>query len=361
VIFFYPHQYLRDRQLATIRCWSKNDVLNPEIAEDRNGAQVPRTIAIGNKTSRTWKQVLPLLNLKLRPKAASKDAVVYVWGGLILNGPFIVDIDNPWSLVGYNVPAMSLYRFFIKNYLLSERCIEVRCMSGACRKSLLDLFGAAVYDKAKIHYPVAGIESVKEPPSSIDNSCRFLFIGSQFEIKGGRALLAAYKKAKKIVPRITLTIITHLPISFEEEIKGMSGVNVYSPDFSRNDVFELMGRSDILIHPSYMESFGMTILEAMANGLAIIANDIFAIREMVIDGENGILLDPPISKWDGIKPNENFMKKQQFTDEVRQLDNSVYIDQLSCAIVKMAKNSEALNEMKSNSIKRFDEMKKLHG
>ena len=113
-IYFYPHSYLRDRQLETIRSWKRSEVINPDIADNRIGNQVDKEIAISKKFYFSWKQKLPLLNIKRRPKNLDKETVVYIWGGLTLSGPFITDIDNPWSLVGYNLKAMKLYIFIIR-------------------------------------------------------------------------------------------------------------------------------------------------------------------------------------------------------------------------------------------------------
>ena len=45
-IYFYPHSYLRDRQLETIRNWSSSEVINPGIAKNRIGNQVVKEKAI---------------------------------------------------------------------------------------------------------------------------------------------------------------------------------------------------------------------------------------------------------------------------------------------------------------------------
>ena len=191
MIYFYPHAYLRDRQLDLINNWPPEEVCNPEVTKGRVGAQVSKTKALSKRNLISWKQCLPLLNIKLRPKAAGIGSAVYVWGGLIASGRFIVALDNPWSLVGYNVRAMGLYKWVIKKILLSNRCIEIRCISKACRDSLLELFGREVYTKASVHYPISGITPISSP-KVVDSQCKFLFVGSQFRIKGGYELLKAF-------------------------------------------------------------------------------------------------------------------------------------------------------------------------
>ena len=53
----------------------------------------------------------------------------------------------------------------------------------------------------------------------------------------------------------------------------------------------LLLTSDIFVFPSYNEGQPIALIEAMASGLPIITTDTGVIREMVIDGENGFIID----------------------------------------------------------------------
>jgi len=55
---------------------------------------------------------------------------------------------------------------------------------------------------------------------------------------------------------------------------------------------ELLCGSDILVLPSYSESFPMVVLEAMSHGCAVIATSVGALPEMIADGSEGILIPP---------------------------------------------------------------------
>jgi glycosyltransferase involved in cell wall biosynthesis len=59
-----------------------------------------------------------------------------------------------------------------------------------------------------------------------------------------------------------------------------------------DDVNQVLQQSDILVHPSYHESFGLSLVEAEMNGLPIIASNIDSIPEIVKDGVSGILVPP---------------------------------------------------------------------
>lgn len=57
----------------------------------------------------------------------------------------------------------------------------------------------------------------------------------------------------------------------------------------RRDVPRVLAAADLLIHPSEQEGFPNAILEAMAAGLPVVAYDLAACREAIVDGETGRL------------------------------------------------------------------------
>jgi glycosyltransferase involved in cell wall biosynthesis len=59
-----------------------------------------------------------------------------------------------------------------------------------------------------------------------------------------------------------------------------------------DDLSEFYAALDVFIMPSRSEGWGLTALEAMANGLAVIASDVDGLRELVEQNETGWLVPP---------------------------------------------------------------------
>jgi glycosyltransferase involved in cell wall biosynthesis len=55
---------------------------------------------------------------------------------------------------------------------------------------------------------------------------------------------------------------------------------------------DLVAASDVVVHPSHAESFGLAVLEAMAAGKAVVAAATDGPRLLIEDGVSGVLVEP---------------------------------------------------------------------
>lgn len=60
----------------------------------------------------------------------------------------------------------------------------------------------------------------------------------------------------------------------------------------RRDALGIIRRGALYVHPSLWEGFGLVLLEAMAEGKAVVATSVSAIPEIVRHGETGLLVPP---------------------------------------------------------------------
>lgn len=78
--------------------------------------------------------------------------------------------------------------------------------------------------------------------------------------------------------------------SFDREIAALGVADRVRRLGVRSDVAALLDASDVLAMPSYMETFGMAALEAMARARPVVATAVGGLPEVVLDGETGILV-----------------------------------------------------------------------
>lgn len=112
---------------------------------------------------------------------------------------------------------------------------------------------------------------------------RLLFVGGDFERKGGDLVVAAYRALPP--GSAELTVVTR------SRVDPTPGVEIVN-DLTANDprLLELYRSSDVFVLPSRAETFGIAYVEASACGLPVIAGRSGAVDDIVVDGVNGYVV-----------------------------------------------------------------------
>ena len=145
-------------------------------------------------------------------------------------------------------------------------------------------------------------ENVTKKSSSLGeqlpgSSPRICIIGRLAEQKGHIYLFKAMPDILESVPAHLLVIGTG---PLDEELRAYAsqlGISEFVHFMgSRNDIVKLFPQIKLLISPSVWEGFPTVIIEAMSQGVPVVASDVSGSRELVIDRETGYLVpskNPP--------------------------------------------------------------------
>ena len=120
------------------------------------------------------------------------------------------------------------------------------------------------------------------------------FVGRLIEDKGVRELLEAIDMASRIEQNLELLIVGDGPL--RPEIEEFSRDHPQSAKFAgpvdEETLHRLYAIADVHVMPSHAEAFGMVCPEAMAFGVPSIVTRTSGCADLIIDGENGLLIEP---------------------------------------------------------------------
>jgi glycosyltransferase involved in cell wall biosynthesis len=114
-----------------------------------------------------------------------------------------------------------------------------------------------------------------------------LFVGNLFPYKNIKVLLKAFTAIRDRIPH-TLVIIGNKAVSSEP--LDESGRVCYLDYIGNHELPRFYSYADMLVHPSLMEGFGMTLLEAMACGTPVVSSNRGSLPEA--GGDASIFFDP---------------------------------------------------------------------
>lgn len=150
------------------------------------------------------------------------------------------------------------------------------------------------------HYHSVGVAGNLPTPSQFPSGKRdhsILTIAKNFAQKGGDYVAEAWPVLRTQFPDCCWHIVGGPPPTSVRSIPGVSyhGYLKASAPVDLQKLQRLLSSSSLLIHPTREDINPLVLLEAAGYGCPAVTVRDFAIPELVLDGETGVLLDRPLS------------------------------------------------------------------
>ena len=206
------------------------------------------------------------------------------------------------------------YERFLYGNLLSRRCRRLIAISHYAADNFRNSLAAAplsadaratIGAKLDIRYPNLAVPDMPDPKPSLDHGLVATFIGSHFGRKGGCVVARMAELARARGLPIHFNIISSLraggpiwtdpsrPDFFAPWFALLDQPNVtHHATLPNAEVRALLARSHVALLPTFADTFGFSVLEAMVSGTPVLATAQAAIPEVIEDGVDGMLLDP---------------------------------------------------------------------
>lgn len=309
----------------------------------------------------------PLLNLAgifQVVRATEKDCDAYGSFNRFLDAdkPYFIYLENPLAVYHYTIGRIGhrtgATRF--RNCLNDPKLKYIVCMSDACRKTFAQInMPLPAHVKMKTIYPYVPANShatpswIEEKSKSEYLECLYCVQGVRFVSKGGLEVLSAYEQLLKKGLKIHLTVITKfadLDPGVEKRLMSCPGITCHDFTFSYEDLEKVYANSNVLLQPSSDDSFGLTVLEAMKGGCAVICSKMYAFPEMVTEGVNGFLLEPKYYFFDENHiPNPAVWNHRKKTLYSRK-ESAQLVGELEDRLTRLCEDRKLLCEMSRRSL-----------
>ncbi|MFT7653081.1 MAG: UDP-glucose:(heptosyl)LPS alpha-1,3-glucosyltransferase [Limisphaerales bacterium] len=125
-----------------------------------------------------------------------------------------------------------------------------------------------------------------------------LLVGSGFITKGlDRALIALAALPEEVRSRTKFLVIGQdNPNAFLRQARQLGVAEAVIVQSGRDDIADVLQAADLMVHPAYMESGGLVLIEAIIAGLPVIATEVCGFAHYITDAQSGCVVSEPFQQ-----------------------------------------------------------------
>lgn len=263
------------------------------VATHRDGSRLQKVWAWTISYSRVLGALLslpePLLHVHLSHRASFWRKAGICALARLFNRPYLLHLHGSEFMAFYEHECGRRARRIIESTF--GRAAVVLALSEEWRGNVLRICPSALIEVLP--------NAVRVPDTTADGCSRtglgrILFLGRLGQRKGTFDLVRAFSMLAKRFPEAHLVCAGDGSVDAVRHQAGQAGLDLrvecpgwLSVDQARSE----LARADVFVLPSYAEGLPMSLLEAMANGLPVIASRVGGIPSLVQHGVNGLLID----------------------------------------------------------------------
>jgi glycosyltransferase involved in cell wall biosynthesis len=250
-----------------------------------------------------------------------------MWRFTRYNGPLLVQVNDYSNSDYWKYAIESFLRTGIRRQIsliwrrwyerqVTRQASMVLCNSEYTRNSVLKAYGVCP-DRCRVLYKAVDLTPFVRPdvlpparvPRPPGEKHRLIFVGTDWERKGldvlFRALRLVLDRQQDVILLVAGPDEFHGNARIRALVKELKLTNHvrFLGATSRADLPNLLWNSDVAVLPSRREAFGVSILEAMAAGVPVVATRTGGIPEIVNNSSLGVLCEPgnPVDLARGVR------------------------------------------------------------
>ena len=246
----------------------------------------------------------------------------------------------------------------IRKLLLSKNCKRILAWTKWSEENILKEF-PEIRDKMEIIYP--GIPSQKFIKKD-SKKITLLFSSRRFFFKGGLHALEVIDRLTKKYENVYGIIISDIP----EDIKNKYSINSkieFMGLVTQEILFkEVYPRANIFVYPSYTDTFGFGLTEALSFGIPVVTVGGHSRKEIITENKTGFVIDEPrdfdASRLNNLEDYKDIIEQLEHKTEIlikdKKLRDSMSkkgLDEISRGKFSIKKRNEKLKIIYENAIK----------
>jgi glycosyltransferase involved in cell wall biosynthesis len=262
---------------------------------------------------------IALLSKRIAPFAQSvglflplgRADLLHSYNAVLLNStPWVVSFECQFPRI-WNSPRFASY---LLSRAAASSCKKVIAMSQNARTHMVirnrnDPSLEAVLKKTTVIHPLLEDDQCAYENRfnrAASNSFHIVFIGNEFFRKGGTFAVEAFEVLRKRYA-VRMTVVSTLstaneffPVSPAELDRWKDRMTIAGVESLQNQSSEqirkLLSTADVLLLPTLEDSFGYSMVEAMATGVAVVATGVEAVPEIIEHNKTGLVIEVPLTE-----------------------------------------------------------------